>query len=52
MATHLYRYRPMAAVLGKYKELENQEIHVSGPLDLNDPMEGYKDVFWQGDTVL
>jgi hypothetical protein len=52
MISHLYRYRPANAVLGKYEELAKQEIYFSPPEELNDPMEGYKDTFWSGDRIL
>jgi hypothetical protein len=52
MISHLYRFRPASAVLDEYEELAKQEIYFSPPEDLNDPMEGYKDVFWSGDRVL
>ena len=48
----LYRYRPIAALLGEHEELERQEIYLAAADEMNDPMEGYKDVFWQGDGVL
>jgi hypothetical protein len=28
-----------------------QEIYFAPPENLNDPMEGYKDVFWSGDLI-
>jgi hypothetical protein len=52
MVSHLYRFRPADALLDKYEELAKQEIYFSTPEELNDPMEGYKDVFWSGDRVL
>jgi hypothetical protein len=52
MISHFYRYRPAHAVLGKYEELAKQEIYFSPPEELNDPMEGYKDVFWSGDGIV
>jgi hypothetical protein len=52
MITHLYRFRPIGAVLDTYEELEKQEIYFSTPEELNDPMEGYKDVFWSGDRIV
>jgi len=52
MITHLYRFRPAEAVLDKYEELARQEIYFSPPEELNDPMEGYKDVFWSGDRIV
>jgi len=47
-----YRFRPTNALLGDRKELEKQEIYFARPDQLNDPMEGFKDVFWQGDRIL
>jgi Protein of unknown function (DUF2971) len=52
MPPYLYRYRSAAAVLSEFHELEKQEIYFSPPGDLNDPMEGFKDLFWQGDEVV
>lgn len=52
MISHLYRFRPADAVLDKYEELAKQEIYFSTASELNDPMEGYKDVFWSGDRIL
>ena len=52
MISHLYRFRPIGAVLDKYEELAKQEIYFSPPAELNDPMEGYKDVFWLGDRII
>ena len=33
-------------------ELENSEIYFSPFKDLNDPMEGFKDVYFQGDAII
>jgi hypothetical protein len=44
MPEHLCRFRP--TVLGKHQELENQEIYFSSLEGLNDPMEGFIDLFW------
>src|SRR5260370_42476392 len=52
MISHLYRFRSVDAVLDKYEELAKQEINCSPPEELNDPMEGYKDVFWSGDRIV
>jgi hypothetical protein len=52
MISHLYRYRPAAALLDRFDELAKQEIYFSPPEDLYDPMEGYKDVFWSGDGIV
>ena len=48
----LYRLRSIDALVSKFHELEEQEIYLSPPERLNDPMEGYKDVFWDGDETL
>jgi len=48
----MYRFRTIENLLGKYQELENQEIYFAKPEELNDPMEGYKDIFWQGDPIV
>jgi hypothetical protein len=52
MIQHLYRFRPVEAVLDEYEELAKQQIYFSTPGELNDPMEGYKDVFWSGDQIV
>jgi hypothetical protein len=48
----LYRFRRTEALLGKYKELEKQEIYFPSPDELNDPVEGFKDMFWRGDEIV
>lgn len=49
----LYRFRSIEKLLDeKYKELENQEIYFAAPEELNDPMEGFRDVFWKGDEIV
>lgn len=47
-----YRFRPTSALLGERSELQNQEIYFASPEQLNDPMEGFKDVYWQGDRIV
>lgn len=47
----VYRFRSIDKLLGK-KELERCEIRLASPSELNDPMEGYKDVVFRGDEVL
>ena len=51
MIEHFYRFRPVDALLDRFHELENQEIYFASPAELNDPMEGFRDVFWQGDRI-
>jgi hypothetical protein len=48
----MYRLRPIESLIGKFNELENQEIYFASPEELNDPMEGLRDVFWQGDDII
>jgi len=50
MTNYLYRFR--GSVLGKFQELEKQEIFCSALETLNDPMEGFKDLFWHGDRIV
>lgn len=47
-----YRFRSIDSLLGEYKELESQTIFFAEPKDLNDPMEGLRDIFWTGDKVV
>lgn len=46
-----YRFRTLDAIF-KYGELENQEIYFASPEELNDPMEGFKNIIFQGDNIL
>jgi hypothetical protein len=48
----LYRFRRTEQLLGKHKELEGQEIYFPSPDELNDPVEGFKDMFWLGDEIV
>ncbi len=47
---YLYRYRSIDALF-KYKELENLSIYFAKPEELNDQMEKYMNVIWQGDEI-
>ncbi|MCJ2116861.1 hypothetical protein MKK65_09815 [Methylobacterium sp. J-001] len=51
MPEFLYRFRSLSRLLDS-NELENQEIYFAEPGQLNDPMEGFRDVFWRGDTIV
>ena len=46
-----FRFRSRDALLGKYQELEKQTIYFAYPEDLNDPMEGFRDIVWKGDKI-
>jgi hypothetical protein len=48
----MYRLRPIGHVLDRYQELEKQEIYFAPMEELNDPMEGFRDIFWQGDKIV
>ena len=46
-----YRFRSIDNLLGAHKELENQSIFFASPKQLNDPMEGFRNIFWHGDYI-
>ena len=48
----LYRFRSIEALLDEYHELENQTIYFASPDQLNDPMEGLRDIVWRGDEIV
>jgi hypothetical protein len=48
----IYRFRRIKNLLGEHQELERQEIYFATPTQLNDPMEGYRDIYWQGDVIV
>ena len=53
MEPFLYRFRTTEKLLDKkYQELERQEIYFADPQELNDPIEGFKDIFWSGDEIV
>ena len=47
-----FRFRSMEHLLGKHQELEKQTIHFATPEQLNDPMEGFRDIVWSGDKIV
>jgi len=47
----LYRFKSARSILEQYHELENQTIHFSPRENLNDPLEGYINMYWQGDII-
>lgn len=47
----MYRFRTIENLLGECRELENQEIYFSDIESLNDPMEGFRDIYWSGDVI-
>jgi hypothetical protein len=51
MTTRLYRFRSLSRLLDQ-GELLNQEVFFASPDSLNDPMEGFRDIFWRGDAIV
>ena len=48
-----YRFRSIDKLLDEpFQELERQTIYFAGPHELNDPMEGFQDIVWDGDFVV
>ncbi|ELA9351222.1 DUF2971 domain-containing protein [Vibrio parahaemolyticus] len=53
MSNKYYRFRTLEKLLDpKFKELENSTVYFSPPETLNDPQEGYRDIYWEGDSVV
>ncbi|MDI5984772.1 DUF2971 domain-containing protein [Halomonas sp. M4R5S39] len=52
MSNEFYRFRRISSLIGEFKELENQSIYFAEPDSLNDPMEGFRDMFWSGDYIV
>ena len=51
--TDFFRFRSIKYLLGKkYQELEKQTIYFASPEELNDPMEGFRDIVWSGDKIV
>ncbi len=52
MKKQFYRFRSINNLLSeKYNELENQSIYFASTNQLNDPMEGFKDLVFNGDSI-
>ena len=51
MTRTFHRFRSTFALLDGYHELENQQIYFASPDELNDPMEGFRDIYWHGDEI-
>ena len=47
-----YRFRSIDALLGQFQELEKRTIYFASPEELNDPMEGLRDIVWDGDEIV
>lgn len=54
MDDFVYRFRPVHRLLAKdgvSGELDGTHIYFAAPEQLNDPLEGYKDIFYNGDNI-
>ena len=51
MKKEFYRFRSLKSLF-EFKELENQEIYFASPEELNDPMEGFRDLVFKGDKIV
>ena len=47
-----FRFRSIDALLGEHQELEKQTIYFASPEELDDPMEGLRDIVWDGDKII
>jgi hypothetical protein len=59
MPEYFYRFRSTKALFGPYDEskgqfdeLSREEIYFSHPSELNDPMEGFRNLLWYGDDIV
>ncbi|RUT43280.1 DUF2971 domain-containing protein [Paenibacillus anaericanus] len=48
----MYRFRSIENLIGEYQELERQQIYFADIEQLNDPMEGKRRYFFQGDRIV
>ncbi|MFJ7368264.1 hypothetical protein ACIQVU_02270 [Lysinibacillus sp. NPDC098008] len=48
----MYRFRTVQNLIGDFQELEKQQIYFAHPEQLNDPMEGMRRYYWQGDEII
>ncbi|WP_432459231.1 DUF2971 domain-containing protein [Agarivorans sp. QJM3NY_25] len=52
MSNEFYRFRRISSLIGEFEELKNQSIYFAEPESLNDPMEGFRDMYWSGDYIV
>ena len=51
--SQVYRFRSTNQLLEEpYQELQRQSIYFASPEQLNDPMEGFRDIVWSGDKIV
>ncbi len=51
MSKQFYRFRSLKSLF-EFEELEKQEIYFASPTELNDPMEGFRDLVFNGDKIV
>lgn len=47
----VYRFRSFNSLLDEREELEKQSIYFATPEQLNDPVEGLRNIYWSGDKI-
>lgn len=52
MSSLYYRFRSVKRLLGDDAELEEQIIFFASPEELNDPMEGFRNIYFSGDEIV
>lgn len=61
MSKFIYRFRPTERLLGAAatstrdtieSELKSLEMYLATPEQLNDPLEGYRTIYWSGDLIV
>ena len=50
--TEVFRFRTTDKLVGEFQELEEQAIYFADGKELNDPAEGLRDLYWQGDRIV
>ena len=50
--SEFFRFRSVKSLLDEFHELEKQTIYFASPDELNDPMEGFRDLVWSGDKIV
>lgn len=48
----MYRFRSVENLIGRFQELEKQQIYFADLDELNDPLEGKRIYFWKGDKIV
>ena len=48
----IYRLRSTNRLIGDTQELEEQSIYFASLVELNDPMEGFRNIYFQGDDIV